>query len=128
MTDEGKKIISDEDWKEQAQREKEKLSEALDQASGPQAGEHPPLPEPTFSVFIAGLATEAYMALGELENPITKEKACDLAHAKYIIDMMEMIKEKTAGNLAPEENEGIEALLYDCRMRFVNASKAPAKE
>ena len=117
MTDE-KKIITDEDWKQQAEKEKQRLAEELD---GPPEADTPDaphtLPEPTFPVFLTSLAAEAFMALGEIENPVSKEKKFDPAHATYVIDLLQMIKEKTAGNLAEGPETGGGRLRRADRMR-----------
>ena len=85
------------------------------------------MPEASFGFFISGLMMEALMAMGELENPITKKKETDLAHAKFAIDMLAMIKEKTKNNLTKDEENAIESVLYDLRMRFVGKS-SPQKD
>lgn len=86
------------------------------------AGEDSAL-EATFGLFISGLMMEALVALGELENPATKKKDLNSPHAKFIIDTLAMLKEKTRTNLTKEEEEGLEAILYDLRMRFVSKTK-----
>lgn len=78
--------------------------------------------EVTFGLFISGLMMEALVALGDLENPVTKKKETSLPHAKFIIDTLSMLKDKTKGNLAKDESDALEAVLYDLRMRFVEKS------
>jgi len=110
----------DESWKESAN--KEKASEGGEKAAGP---------EVTFGVFIYGLMMESLIALGDAENPITKKKELNTAHAKFIIDTLAMLKEKTKGNLSKEEDEMIESILYELRMRFLsktaNTAEKPSK-
>ncbi len=79
--------------------------------------------EVTFGLFISGLMMEGLIALGIMEHPVTKKKEPNALHAKYIIDTLSMIKDKTANNLTKEEQESIEAILYELRMRFVAGSK-----
>lgn len=76
-------------------------------------------PEVNFSLFITGLMMEAVMALGDLENPLTHKKEENLQHAKILIDTLEMLKEKTKNNLSKDEDEAMNSILYDLRMRFV---------
>ena len=63
-------------------------------AEGPET-----LPEASFGLFISGLMMEGLIAMGEIENPITKKKETDLAHAKFTIDTLAMIKEKTKNKI-----------------------------
>jgi hypothetical protein len=119
---EAKKIIVDEDWKEQAQREKEMLAEALEQEK--RLKERGRVPEhASFALLATSLATQAMMGLGDLENPFTKKREANLDEARFHIDMLEMLQQKTKGNLTPEEAQMLEGLLFDLRMRFVGKSK-----
>jgi hypothetical protein len=114
-----KKIIIDEDWKEQAQREKEALAAAMEQEK-----KRPRLPEKaTFPLLLSGLATQALVCLGELENPFSKTMEADLPEAQFHIDMLEILQTKTKGNLTPEESRMLEGLLFDLRMRFVQKAQ-----
>lgn len=73
----------------------------------------------TFSTFILSLNTAALVHLGELPDPLTKEKKVDLVLAKQVIDTLEMLREKTKGNLTPEEDELFKSILFDLKLRFV---------
>mgnify|MGYP000377741988 CR=1 FL=1 len=73
----------------------------------------------TFSTFILSLNTAALVHLGELPDPLTKEKRVDLVLAKQVIDTLEMLREKTKGNLTPEEEELFKSILFDLKLRFV---------
>jgi len=111
---------NDESWKEQAKKEKELLDEKL-KAEHEKKTQLPP--RPTFAQFLTGLAAQAFMALGEAENPITKKKEVSLPEAKYLIDIIELLEEKTKGNLSEQESVAFEQLLTDLRLRFVTASE-----
>ena len=112
----------DEGWKIRARAEKEKFSQSA--ASKEPLGEDAELPEgPGFIQFISTLATQALMALGQVEHPVTKQTEIDLDQARYLIDILEMLKQKTKGNLLPEEAKGIETLLYNLKMAYVRVSK-----
>lgn len=76
-----------------------------------------------FPSFILSLGTQAMMHLGEIPNPITQEKEKDLSLAKQTIDLIEMLKEKTKGNLTPNEEQIIENLLYELRIKYVKERK-----
>jgi hypothetical protein len=116
-----KKIIIDEDWKEQAQREKEMLAAAMEREKQAQ---HQPPPEASFPLLITSLATQAFLSLGEMEHPLTKKVELNLGEAQFHIDMIEMLQEKTKGNLTPQEAQMVQGILFDLRMRFVAKTKA----
>lgn len=109
----------DESWKKQARREKEQLDAQL-RADKEKRNRFPP--EPAFSQFIGGLAAQAFVALGETENPLTKKREVDLHQAKYLIDVVALLRNKTRGNLDEAESAAIEQLLTDLRLRFVKAA------
>jgi len=117
---EEKKIIVDEDWKEEAQREKERLAEEIERARQKQS--EPPM-QASFTVLIVSLATQAAVALGEAPNPLTGKTETNLGEARFHIDLLEILEAKTRGNLTPEEARTLEHLLFDLRMRFVERSK-----
>ena len=82
-----------------------------------------PLPEINFSSFLLSLSSSVLFHLGEIEDPQSGEKKKDLVLAKQSIDIINILKEKTKGNLTQEEENLLEQLLYDLRMRFVKANK-----
>ena len=81
------------------------------------------LGKPSFLQFFSGLAGEVLIHLGYYENPITRKKTTNLPLARYTLDIMGMLEEKTKGNLSQDEDKYIKAVLYDLRMRFVDASR-----
>jgi Domain of unknown function (DUF1844) len=81
-----------------------------------------PLPEIDFTNFILSLSTSALIQLGEIQDPFTQKSEKNLPLAKQTIDLIGMLKEKTKGNLSPEEEKVIEYILYDLRMRYVKAA------
>ena len=76
-----------------------------------------------FSTFILSLSTSALVHLGELPDPLSNTKEINLQLAKQTISIIEMLKEKTEGNLTKEEENLIDSVLYDVRLKFVNSSK-----
>ena len=119
---EDKKIIIDEDWKQQAQKEKEKLAEQekTEKEKTPRSkGHRGPLPEGDFASLISMLVTQALFALGLIQVEGQKDKEPDLELAKYNIDMLETIQEKTKGNLTEEEKKMLENTLSQVRMAYV---------
>jgi len=81
-----------------------------------------PLPEINFANLILSLSTSALIQLGEIEDPFTQKESKNLPVAKQTIDLIGMLKEKTKGNLTPEEEKFIEQILFDLRMRYVKAA------
>ncbi len=77
------------------------------------------LPPVTFSTFILSLNTAALVHLGELPNPETNQKDVNLALARHTIDTLDMLKEKTKGNLTPDEERLLESVLYELRLRYL---------
>jgi hypothetical protein len=62
------------------------------------------------------------MALGAVEDPITKEMNKALPEASFLIDTIGMLREKTEGNLTSDEQSYLNALLHDLQMRYVEAT------
>ena len=81
------------------------------------------LPEINFSSFLLSLSSSVLLHLGEIADPQSGEKKKDLVLAKQSIDIINLLQEKTKGNLTQEEEKLLEHLLYDLRMRFVKANK-----
>jgi len=121
-----KKIIVDEDWKHQAQREKEMLAaqeeaekekdEDKDEDEDRPRG---PLPEGNFAALVSMLTTQALFSLGLLQIKGQDKREPDLELARYNIDMLETLEEKTKGNLTKEEETVLTNTLNDLRMGYV---------
>ena len=84
-------------------------------------GQDIPLPEINFTNFLFSLSTSALIQLGEIQDPIAQQSAKNLPLAKQTIDLIGMLREKTKGNLSPDEDKMIDYILYDLRMRYVKA-------
>lgn len=122
---EEKKIIVDEDWKQEAQREKEILA-AQEEAEKKKAQEEKqargPLPKGNFAALVSMLTTQALFALGLLQVKGQEKKEPDLEMAKYNIDMLETLEEKTKGNLSKEEEAVLANTLNELRMGYVKVA------
>lgn len=112
---------NDDSWKEEARREKERLAEELDGKTAAGAEDGPPLPEPDFMTFLGGLAAQVMIHLGEVESPFSGKRQVDLPAARYHIDLIGILEEKTRGNLTADEESEIRSLLTGLRMRYVSA-------
>ncbi len=122
---EEKKIIVDEDWKQQAQREKEMLAaqEEAEQVNEKEEDEsRGPLPEGNFAALISMLTTQALFSLGLLQIKGQDKREPDLEMAKYNIDMLQTLEEKTKGNLTKEEERVLSNTLNELRMGYVQVA------
>jgi hypothetical protein len=138
-----KKIIIDEDWKAQVQAEKEQAAKA--KASEPASGgpasageaagatterephDHdPPMPPASFEMLLSTLATEALVALGAVPHPVTGHQHAQPNQARFLIDTLDVLKQKTKGNLSPAEEQLLESLLHQLRMVFVELTNRSA--
>lgn len=71
-------------------------------------------------------AQQAAMFLGHVPNPQTGQPEVNLEFARMFIDQIEMLQEKTRGNLSNEETQMLTSVLSDLRLAFLQASKNPA--
>lgn len=74
---------------------------------------------PSFLQFIGGFAVQTLVHLGKMSNPMTGETALDLPNAKYSIDILAILQEKTKGNLSDEEDSYLSNLVRDLRFEYV---------
>jgi|DewCreStandDraft_2_1066082.scaffolds.fasta_scaffold00028_197 hypothetical protein len=72
-----------------------------------------------FMNFLSTIVTNIATVLGIAPHPITGQKMVDLDAGKYWIDVLAMLKEKTKGNLDPDEEEMLDQLLAESRMQYV---------
>jgi len=115
------RILVDDDWKTEAAKEKAKLVEETKDVGDPGA-----IPEPKFAELINMIAMQAVVGIGGMTTPDGQQIPPDLDLAKHHIDMLELLVIKTKGNLDAEENKLLETVLYELRMRFVQAIDAAA--
>ena len=76
----------------------------------------------TFLQFVSGIAVQTLVHLGKMSNPMTGKTGLDLPNAKYSIDILAILQEKTKGNLTPQENEYLQNVLRDLRLEYVDAA------
>jgi hypothetical protein len=92
------------------------------ETAGAAAPEVPPVQEgPELASLFIMFASSALVQLGEAADPATGKVHRDLAQARYSIDLLALLKEKTEGNRTPEESQLLEEILYDLQMRFIRA-------
>jgi hypothetical protein len=81
------------------------------------------LPQIDFGMFVMSLASSVLVHLGEIEHPESGKPDPNVPLAKQTIDILGMLREKTRGNLTQEEAQLLDNLLYDLRMKYVDAKK-----
>lgn len=91
----------------------------------------PPSPEEapgglTFSVFIQSLAQQALMQMGLIPWP-HGQRELHLEQARDSIDILQLLKAKTRGNLSAEENQLLDTIVYELKMSWVEVQQAIAR-
>jgi hypothetical protein len=79
----------------------------------------------SFTAFVLSLASTAAIHFGDLADPVSgKPLEPNLDGASQIIEILGLLDQKTRGNLTAEERQVLEQVLYELRMRFVDARNA----
>ena len=138
------KIQVDSDWKAEAQREKERLAkkdqakkeakgkagaegDAAAEPGGAGAGAHE-LPEANFRSLVGMLASQAIMGLGAMADPQTNRVIVDLEGSRFAIDLLDLLEQKTKGNLTDEEAKELRQILAELRSRYVQIANFVARQ
>ncbi len=80
------------------------------------------MPELSFTAFVLSLASTAAIHLGDLPDSASGQKLePNLEGASQMIDILTLLEQKTRGNLTAEERQLLEQVLYELRMRFLDA-------
>lgn len=127
MSDEKSKIVVDEDFKAQVEREREQQREAEQAAKAaggePEQGGGQEIPPASMGMLISMLSSQVMMAMGFLPTPDGQQPPVDLPLAKHFIDLLTVLEEKTKGNLDQEEQGMLTESLHQFRMAFVQYSQ-----
>lgn len=134
MSEEEPKIFIDEGWKSQVQREKEEAArKAAEAQAAPAAAPTPVNPilgdgdegeplegeeEASFVSLVGSLATQTMFALGLIADPGSGQLMVNLDAARYTLDMLAVIGEKTKGNLTEEEDEALRQTCGELEQAF----------
>jgi hypothetical protein len=78
------------------------------------------LPPPSLEVIISTFATQAAVALGQVPNPVTNKTEEDLEQAKFAIDLLQVLEEKTKGHREEHEEQLLSDVLYRLRMLYID--------
>lgn len=115
---EEKKIVVDDDWKSQVEKEKEQLQEEAENQAESDA-DMPQMPPASFSMLVTTLAMQAGVALGQMPDPSSGKPQINKPIAKHFIDTLALLEEKTKGNLEKEESEMLIATVHQLRIAFI---------
>ncbi|MFM7773619.1 MAG: DUF1844 domain-containing protein [Candidatus Kapaibacterium sp.] len=77
-----------------------------------------------FSIVVNMFAMEGMVALGKLKHPATQTLERNLDHAKFTIDVLSVLQDKTANNLDPQEKSLLEQTLSTLRLNYVQERSA----
>ncbi len=121
----------DESWKDAVESEKTKEPVAsqspVDNQSNPQASDPDDFSGLDFFSYISSLAFQAMIFLGDMPHPLTNQTEKNLKQARFLIDTLGLLKEKTVGNLTQEENELLTNSLYQLQLRYVELAGKEGK-
>lgn len=81
--------------------------------------------KPTFLTLIQMFQMEGMVALGKMLNPATNELTPNKEHARYVIEILEVIKEKTTGNLSDSDQKFLDQTLSTLKLNFVELESSP---
>lgn len=115
----------DESWKDEVTKAKtdgEACGCGHDHAPGEEHG----MPEVSFFNYIMSMGYQAMIFLGEIPHPATNKEEKNVAQAKFLIDTLVMLRDKTKGNLSAQEEQFLSGTLYELQMKFVEVSKKNA--
>ena len=121
----------DSDWKEEAAREKDRLAEQEQHEQAAAAakgatGEAGGVPgAASFVELVNTLAFQAMVVLGGMQGPGGEQIPANPMAAKHYIDLIEILKTKTEGNLTDEESRMLSGVLHELRMHYVQTTTAP---
>src|SRR5580704_954523 len=144
-------VASDEDWKSRVKAEDAALDQQFRSQPTETAGSAQPtgtdrpagspapreagrsqqqtareMPTPTFGDLVRLLSAQAMMFLGVIQNPATQKAETQLPTARYFIDMISILEEKTAGQLTKQESDILEETLHSLRLTYMERSKQTA--
>jgi hypothetical protein len=102
--------------KTEPQPEKSTFTGANDLRPEQDSSEQPPIDFPSY---LLSYYTQGLVLLGEVPNPYTNKKEEDMDAARHTVDILSMLEQKTRGNLSKEEQQLLESVLYELRMKFM---------
>ena len=122
------KLHVDTDWKAEAQAEKASAAKAAEKTQGGDPAQQGELLPADFKSLMGLLASQAIMGLGAYTDPQSGGVVVDLPGAKFAIDLLGVLEEKTKGNLDESESEEMTKVVTELRSRFVQIAQLVAQQ
>ena len=124
------KLQIDTDWKAEAEAEKKRLAEQekAKEASGDRAQPGQQLPKADIKSLMGVLASQAIMGLGAVADPKSGRVVIDLDGARFSIDLLGVLEEKTKNNLSDEEATELKQVVTELQARFVQIAQLVAQQ
>jgi len=98
-------------------------AEVTDSNSSPDVGQESREPEMNFRTLVVSLSTTALLQMGLAPNPASQKVEKNLPGARQTIEILDILKDKTRGNLDPQESQLLDQCLHDLKMSFVQSSR-----
>ncbi len=98
-------------------------AEATDSTASPDVGQGSREPEMNFRTLVVSLSTTALLQMGLAPNPASQKVEKNLPGARQTIKILDILKDKTRGNLDPQESQLLDQCLHDLKMSFVQSSR-----
>ncbi|MBF0593783.1 MAG: DUF1844 domain-containing protein [Candidatus Omnitrophica bacterium] len=117
----------DESWKDAVSKDKDSHGDGCGcgHDHGDDHGDDQDGMKVDFFNYIASMGYQAMIFLGEVPNPITQRTEQNLRQAKFLIDTIALVREKTVNNLSAPEDQFINGTLYELQMKYVELSNKP---
>lgn len=118
---------------QQTSEQQNSADEQQDSAENQNAKQHfempqdVPLPAPNLITLATSLATQAMVSMGIFPNPMTGQSTFMLHQAKHLIDTVQLLFEKTAGNRTDEESKMLENVIHELHMLFIAAQNEKSR-
>ena len=134
-------IVTDEDWKQRIKAEDAALDEKLKEETAEKQKESQPdqaesdsqqpdqavdpqhIPPAEFATLVSMFASQAMISLGVIPNPVTGQAETQLPLARHFIDLLDVLQEKTKGNLESGEQSLLESSLHQLRVVYIEKTK-----
>jgi len=110
----------DSSWKKKAEQEKRALAQKSRHTTEAENAQDEP--EAMFLDLVRPLAMQAQLALGLMPDPMTRERRTDPAAAQHSIALLEVLRDKTVGNLDPDEATTLQTLISELKMFYMRVA------
>lgn len=117
----------DTDWKNKVSAERQQAEEAAAKKAVEDQETRESAVPATFMSFLSEYAMRAMVLMGMIPYPGSDDRVIDIGGARFTIDILGVIQDKTKNNLTPEENDYLRNALYELRIRFVDVADKIAK-